>query len=194
LIALDEEEGELHGSIVRTLESVLAGAVLIDLVLHERIKLLDDRVIVTDQSPIEDDILDKTLFAILDTGRPRKLKYWINTIIYEKVTNEVTHYLVKKEVLIRKKKRLRLAILEGNGSIKSKLENRLRGVVLGDQEPELREKVLLAFLYYTDLLKLVFPHKERKIVRKRVKKWIGDGKEGNNLGTPLDEIVAAASK
>ena len=73
ILALDDEEGEIHESAASSLESTLAGAVLVELVLQNRIELADHRVIVTDQTQTECSILNQALFDILDTSRPRKL-------------------------------------------------------------------------------------------------------------------------
>jgi hypothetical protein len=193
LLVLDEEEGEIPKSVEEKLDALLAGAILTDLALFERIMLIDGRVVVRDQTLTEDELLDKTLFNILDTRRPRKLRYWINTIIYEKITIEVGHDLVMKGVLKRKKKQLHLAASEGGDTFRSHLISNLRRIVLENQEPKLREKVLLTLLYNGDLLRLIFSHKERKTARKRAKKLISIDGEGNNLGTPFDEIVAATA-
>jgi hypothetical protein len=98
-----------------------------------------------------------------------------------------------KGVLKRKKKQLHLAASEGGDTFRSHLISNLRRIVLENQEPKLREKVLLTLLYNGDLLRLIFSHKERKTARKRAKKMIRIDGEGNNLGTPFDEIVAATA-
>jgi hypothetical protein len=137
------------------------------------------------------------LFGILDSARPRKVKYWINTLVYKKFLNETGHHLVEQGALVRKKKRLHLAMPStemANAGVSTKygLKNRLRDIVLMGQPPDLPEKVLLAFLFYGKLLKLVFTHDERMAAHKRVKKLIEKDEKGSQLGETLDEIVAAA--
>ena len=197
LLALDDEEGSIVESVESSLESILAGAVLAELVLQNRFNLTDNRITVTDQTPTGHRILDKTLQDMIDAGKPRKLKYWFNTLTYKKALDEVGQYLVEEGVLIRKKKHLHLVLAYGespDGSVQSKycLKNRLREIVLAGQPPELSEKVLLAFLYHAELLKLVFTHGERKAAQKRVKKMVANEEEGSGLGETLDEILAAA--
>jgi hypothetical protein len=110
--------------------------------------------------------------------------------------DEIGQSLVLQGWLVRKKKRLRLAAQNkgdqlGEDTTRLNLKNRLREIVMAGQEPELSEKVLLAFLYYTKLLKFVFPHGERKDAHKRVKKLIANEEEGSGLGITLDKIIAA---
>ncbi len=196
LLALDEADGEIVKSIANDVESALAGAVLVELVLEKRIELADERIVVTDQTPMGHPVLDKALFDILDSARPRKLKYWINTLTYQELGDEVGHQLVEQGILTRKKKRLQLVAPSGenaggNISVKYGLKNRLRGILLAGQDPELSEKILLAFLYYGDLVKLVFTHGERKTARKRLQKLIAS-EAGSGLSESLEEIVAVA--
>jgi golgi phosphoprotein 3 len=199
ILALDEEEGEIYESVANSLEFTLAGAVLAELVLQNRIELADHRVMVTDQTQTECPILDQALFDILDTSRPRKLKYWINTLVYKKIQAEVGHQLVEKGVLARKKKRLRQVIpvgenQEGNGTARHSLKKRLREIVFAGQAPDLSEKVLLAFLAHSELFKLVFKHGDRKAARQRVKNLIKNDEEGIRQDKTLDEIVDIACK
>jgi len=199
ILALDDDEGDIAKSMVSTLESNLAGALLSELVLQNRINITNDRVVVTDPSPTEHPILDKALFEISNTSRPRKLRYWINNLTYKKFLEEIGHHLVDQGLLVRKKKRLYLAIPngeypDGNFSVKFSLKKDLREIILARRAPEISEKVLLAFLYRSDLLKLVFTHGERKAAQKRVKKLMIDDEEGNHLGNAFKEILAAVSE
>jgi hypothetical protein len=197
ILALDEEEGVLVESAAGSLSATLAGALLAELALQKRIELADSRVVVIDPTPTTHPILDRSLFDILDTARARKLKYWINTLTYHKLPEEIGHHLVKEGVLVRKKKRLRLAIPSGESqaadlSAKYALKSRLREIVLAERPPELSEKILLTMIEHGGLIKLVFTRGERKVAHKRMKKLIkGDG-EVDGLGKTLDEILAVA--
>ena len=197
ILAVEYEAGDIVESVAASLESALAGAILADLVLQKRILLTEDHVVVTDPTSTGHPILDKALFDIRVTTRPRKLKYWINTLTYRKYIDEIGHHLVENGILTRKKKRLHLVVSadetsDRNVSIKVSLKNRLRGFVLSGGPCEPSEKLELAFLYRSGLTKLVFTLGERKAAYRRVKKLIED-KEGRNiLGTPFVEILNAA--
>jgi hypothetical protein len=197
ILALDDEEGDIIESVESTLESALAGAVLAELVLQNRVEVAEDRIEVKDPTSVDHPILDRALFEIQDAARPRKLRYWINTLTYKKLLDEIGQHLVVKEVLFRKKKRLHLVIPYGgnsgaNVSAKFILKNRLRDIILAGQQPDLSEKVLLAFLHRSELLKLVFTHGERKAAYRRVKKMIENDEKESLLGEPLEKIVAAS--
>ncbi|HVP20772.1 MAG TPA: GPP34 family phosphoprotein [Anaerolineaceae bacterium] len=199
LLAIDDEEGDVIDSAVSVLEPALAGSVLAELVLLNRIKLEDGRITITDQAPTEDRILDKTLSAIQEAGRLRKLKYWINTLTYEKLLSEIGQSLVEKGVLVRKKKRLLLVVPYGEGSarqisVKYGLKNHLREIVLGGQAADQREFVQLALLNECDLLSLVFTRGERKGAQKKIDTLIEGPGLSVGLGNALNEIIAVATR
>lgn len=199
LLAVDDDEGTILDSAVGDLETILAGAVIAELVLQHRIVLVDGRIVVTDPSPTENFILNQALFDILDTARLRKLKYWLNTLAYKKLLNEIVQTLVEKGVLVRKKKRLHLVAPYGDKttedvSAQYVIKKRLREIVLAGGQADLPDKVLLAFLYHGKMLRLVFTPGERKTAYKRVKKFLDGNEESRGLAEPLETIVSAACK
>lgn len=161
ILALDEDEGYIVESALENLETALAGAVLVELALQERIGLKDYRVVVTKQERIGHPILDKALNDILDQTKLRKPRYWINTLAYKKLLKDIGHDLVEQGVFLRQKKRLRMVVssVEDQSpvpSLKYGVKSHLRGIVLAGEQPELADQVLLYFLYHVDLLKLYF--------------------------------------
>lgn len=180
ILALDEDEGYIVESVVEDIEIALAGAVLVELVLQERIELRNDRVVVSNQECIGHPILDKALEDFLSETRLRKPRYWINTLAYKKLLKEIGHDLVDQGVLSRHKKRLRLAVSPGEDqapvpSLKYSIKSHLREIVLAGGQPELADQALLSFLYHADLLRLVFTVGERKLASKEIKKLLKNG-------------------
>jgi hypothetical protein len=188
ILALDEDEGYIVESVVEDFETALAGAVLAELALQERIELKDDRLMVSNQECTGHPILDKALNDILDVTRLRKLSYWINTLAYKKLLQEIGYDLVEQGVLSRHKKRLHLAVSPGEGqalapSLNYSIKSHLREIVLAGGQPELADQVLLSFLYHADLLRLVFTVGERKIASKEIKKLLENGRMNETLRT-----------
>ena len=193
ILALDEDEGYIVESALENLETALAGAVLAELALQERIELRDGRVVVSNQECTGNPILDKALNDILEEPRLRKPRYWINTLAYKKLLKEIGHDLVDQGVLSRQKKRLRLTVPSDEEqapvpSLKYSVKSHLREIVLAGGPPGLADQVLLAFLYHADLLRLVFTVGERKIASKKIKGLLKNGEMSEMLKT----IVSAA--
>lgn len=195
ILALDSEEGCIIEAVAKKLESVLIGAVFAELVLKNRIALQDKRIVVIDQSPTEHPVLDKALLEIIGSPKPRKIRYWINTLVYKKYQQDISHQLVEKAILLRTKKRLKFVTpygkgSEGNVSAQYILKRHLREAVFSGKDLEISDKVLLAFVYRADLIKLVFTQGERKTARKQMKKLIQNNAGESIVGEPLDEILA----
>ncbi len=198
LLAIDDEEGDLLESVVSNLEPALAAGMLAELVLKKRIRLEEGHVIVVDPSVIEDPLMDKVLFTILDTPRMRKLKYWINTLTYEKLCSDIGYYLVEKKVLARKKKKLLLEVPyaekpQANVSAKFEVKRRLREIVLTGSFAELPEKIQLALLYHCDLLTLVFTRGERKVASKEINKMLAEQEVGC-VNEMISQIISVATR
>ena len=77
LLLLDEEGGGLRPVPERTLNLALAGAVLMDLQLADRIDTDLDSVILLDSTPLGDDLLDPTLADIAASDRPQDVYSWL---------------------------------------------------------------------------------------------------------------------
>ena len=194
ILALDEEKGEIVETVTTALERILPGAILAELALGKRIVLVEERLHVVDQTPLENPVLDKALFDIVDTPKPRKVRYWINNLIYQRCGEFAAQELVEKGILVRRKKHLHLALPEdapeGAPSLKYFLKNRLRAVIFTGQEPDPSERILLAFLYHGDILKLIYTHGERKAAHKHVKKLVEFEEGGLRFDELIDHLIA----
>jgi Golgi phosphoprotein 3 (GPP34) len=194
ILAIDDEDGDLIESAVNDLEPALAAGLLAELMLCKRISLEGGRVTVVNPAATEHPILDRALFSMTDTARLRKIKYWINTLTFEKLLSEVGQHLVVSDVLVCKKKRLMLVVPYGEhpaGQVSAKyaLKSRLREIVLVGQAPELSERIQLVLLNNCALLGLVFTRGERKSAGKRIAKLSSEAEAGVALSEMLGQIL-----
>src|SRR5688500_4243816 len=76
LVACDEATGRprVPGT---HLDLGLGGALLLDLVLRDRVTLVDSHVAVVDPAPVGDPLLDTALASISDAGTAREPEYWV---------------------------------------------------------------------------------------------------------------------
>ena len=81
VLVLDEQRAELAASLPkRSLALGLAGAVLMDLALEDRIDTDLERLVIVDPTPFGDDILDPSLAEIARDGESRDTGYWLGRI------------------------------------------------------------------------------------------------------------------
>ena len=77
LFLLDEQNATLLPMTVRTEHLVLAGAVLMDLQLANRIDTDLDNLTVSNPTPLGDDVLDPTLADIVGAEKTHDALYWV---------------------------------------------------------------------------------------------------------------------
>ena len=78
LLLLDEERGAIVSAFPsRSLNIVLAGAVLMDLALEDRIDTDLTQLTVVSATPLNDELLDPTLAALAQSAEPRAVSFWL---------------------------------------------------------------------------------------------------------------------
>ena len=78
LLIMDAESGGIQYSLpAHQRDAVIAGAVLMDLALENRIDTDPERLFLIDPKPVDDDLLDPTLLDIADESGTRDTAYWI---------------------------------------------------------------------------------------------------------------------
>ncbi|MFF5172444.1 GPP34 family phosphoprotein [Micromonospora sp. NPDC000089] len=78
----------------------LAGALLLELALARRVEVVDDRLVVTDPTPVGHPVLDDALARLAAEGRARKPKDWIGRLA-KQLPDRVLDGLVDRGVLRR---------------------------------------------------------------------------------------------
>ena len=78
LLLHDEDRGDFAPGLARhSLNFALAGAVLMDLALENRIDTDLERLFLVDATPIDDDLLDPTLADVARETEARDASYWV---------------------------------------------------------------------------------------------------------------------
>jgi hypothetical protein len=106
LLAINDAKGTLVGSVSGYLRCGLAGAVLSDLALRERLAIDEKKRIVVREGPLTGDVLlDETVEQLQTWERARKATGWINRLGKRKLHSRVEDRLIEQGVLTRDKKR-----------------------------------------------------------------------------------------
>jgi len=199
LLSIDEENGTVVPSVVIPLGYGLSGAMLAELVLLGRVKVKDSqRLVIIDQTPVGDDLLDEVLQQIHEIEQPRKLIYWVKHFSAEpkKMRHRLIERLVGKGVLVQEEMHISWVVPYGdspaqNASAKYLLKNRLRNMQLANQELELQELALLSLAKACSILKLIFTIDERKWARHRIYELMVKQALNNPVVQYIQEIEAA---
>ena len=77
LLILDDENGRFARVPDQSLRYALAGGVLMDLAMENRIDTDPERLVLVDSTPVQDSLLDPTLADISQTDETHDARFWV---------------------------------------------------------------------------------------------------------------------
>ena len=195
LLYIDEQNGTSAKGIIGPLHYGLSSAVLADLTLRGKFTIIDDRIIVVDQTPTGISFLDDVLVSIVESKKPRKLSRWIASIPAADLPKRIADSLVSKKILCKEEKRYLWVIPyesyhEQDASAKYWIKTHLRALVLAGEQAGEQDIVLLSLLKACDLLNLVFTRDERKSARSRIDELAAQSVFSTSVIEVLDSLYA----
>ncbi len=181
LLAHDSSSGKAKiGS--TELDLGLAGALLLELSLAERVGVEDGRVRVIDPGPLGDSLLDAALAKIANEPRPRRPQSWV-TRLKGGIRDAVCDRLVEAGVLglTRHKAAGIFAVRrvpEADGTVKREVMARLHDVVVQGASPQPRTAALVSLTLACGMPGKLFPGADRGQVKRRMRQiaegeWVG---------------------
>src|SRR5690625_554695 len=101
LLALNNKKGTVFMSASSALNYGLAGGLLVELTLMNRLMLQNKKVIVNDESPVEDELLNQIFQLIKTESKSRSAKYWVNSLDRRvgQIRNRLFDRLVNKRIV-----------------------------------------------------------------------------------------------
>ncbi len=150
LLLLDDKDGSFMPIPEWSMQCALAGAVLMDLALADRIDTDIDSLILVDRKSTGDSLLDPTLERIAASGEVLGARYWVeNTAAYaDEIREGALARLVESGILNREEDRFlwvfrsrRYPTIDGRAEREVKL--RIMGVLLSDEIPDPRDIVII---------------------------------------------------
>ena len=174
LLLLRDEGGKFEAVPGIALDNALAGGVLMDLALENRIDTDPGRLILVDPTPVGDSLLDPTLAAIAG-GEQRDALYWVGQTALRaaEIRREALSRLVERGILEHDEGRFlwvfrsrRYPIVDGRAEREVKL--RILGVLLSDDIPDPRDIVIIGLADACGLLPALLPEGEYDKARARI--------------------------
>ncbi len=150
LLLLDDESGRFEHLPISTTRYALAGAVLMDLALLDRIDTDPQQLILLDATPLQDPMFDPTLAAIEHAGSRHDARYWVERIgdLADDIRECALGRLVERRILEHKEDRFlwvfrsrRYPII--GGKAEREVKQRIMGVLFSDDIPEPRDVVII---------------------------------------------------
>jgi hypothetical protein len=174
LLLLRDEGGRFVAVPGIALDNALAGGVLMDLALENRIDTDPERLILVDPTPVGDSLLDPTLAAIAG-GEQRDALYWVGQTALRaaEIRRAALSRLVERGILEHDEGRFlwvfrsrRYPIIDGRAEREVKL--RILGVLLSDDIPDPRDIVIIGLADACGLLPELLPKGEYDKARARI--------------------------
>ncbi|MFZ3493474.1 GOLPH3/VPS74 family protein [Streptomyces sp. 5.8] len=198
LLSLDDASGS-----VKQRQSVgwaVAGGILLELVLAERVVVTGKYLELVDTSPTGEELLD---------GRIRLMQTWMRGRSKRRVTDWLTKDQAKAIAaaverlsgrgVVVEERRKALGVFpvrrfpEADGTIERALRERLASVVLKDTEPDERTASLVALIHAAKLHGLAFPGGPRKEVAARTAEIAGGQWAAESVRSAIRDMQVAVA-
>ena len=150
LLLLDDEGGDFLHVSDWSLRCALAGAVLMDLALENRIDTDLKQLVLVDATPVGDDLLDPTLARIAAADETRDAAHWVHQTARQsdEIRDRALARLTEHGILERRDesflwvfKSRRYPAVDGKADREVKL--RIMGVLFSDEIPDPRDIVIV---------------------------------------------------
>ncbi len=192
LLALRDKKGTVVSSASLALTYGLAGAILLELTILDKIVLEGDKFIVKDATPTGDDIFDEVLAKIHASKKSRKPSYWVNKLSgIKKLKDRLLDRLVGQGILRRKEHNVLWVIPTKryptlSGAPEMKRRELIRTAILHNVKPDERTSILICLVNACSLVNEIFEKEERKVAKKRIKEIAKD----EAVSKAVSDIVA----
>ena len=174
LLMLHDDNGKFASVPSWSIDRAMAGAVLMDLALENRIDTDPENLILIDDTPVGDSLLDPTL-AEIAAGEQRDARYWVEHTAKkgEQIREDALSRLVDAGILERQEDRFlwvfrsrRYPLVDGKAEREVKL--RIMEVLLSDQIPEPRDVVIIALADACGIFHELLPKRELQRASTRI--------------------------
>lgn len=179
LLALREEDGKVEVKTYYEYQSLVAAALLAELVILGRAKITDPKkhtVELTSSEPTGNDLLDHALSMVVDSKKVRSASHWLGKFAYiSKLRERAAASLCERGILKAEEGTVffffdKTYYPELNPRPELKLISRLEKAIFGTEKvTDERTIVLLALLRKSELLKVPFEAKALREQRHRMK-------------------------
>ncbi len=168
LLLLDDESGKLASIDHMTLNYAMAGAVLMDLALRNRIDTDLEKLVVADPTPTGLHILDTYLDLIgSNNNTDHNTRYWLTELSNygEKIVDTATSMLVEKKILKVEEKKILWVIGTRvypmiDDKEEKEVKKRIIDLLMSDEIPTPKDVVLVSLMDTCSLFPTILSEKE----------------------------------
>ena len=177
LLLLNEDAGAPAFVPEADLHHALAGAVLMDLALENRIDADLERLVLVDPAPVGDDLLDPVLKSVSESEQTHEAEYWVRRIAKDgdRIRSRALVRLVEAGILLSAEEGAMLpshkvarARRYPTAGAEQEIRLRIMGVLFGGDMPGPREVVIICLADACGIFERMLSKAERDEVRERI--------------------------
>ncbi len=198
LLVLDDETGTFINEPDVHVGYAVAGAVLMDLALANRIDADNEKLFVADKAPTGDPVQDSVLERLEASGELHDAGYWVGEIGRDsrELRERVLHRLVEGGILKEVDKKI-LWVFETrrypmvDGKEEREVKRRILDVLLSDSTPEPRDIVIICLADACNLFDQILSEREVEHVEPRIDEIVKMDVIGQAVANTIREIRAS---
>ena len=176
LLLLDDESGEFVPAPAWSRQCALAGAVLMDLALANRIDTDLQKLVVVDPSPTGDELLDPVLATIVEAMEVQDARSWVERLAGEqsgRIQDQALARLVRRGILESEGGRLLWAFRARryptiDGKVEREVKLRIMQVLFSDEIPSPRDIVIICLADACRIFSQIMPERQVERARERI--------------------------
>jgi hypothetical protein len=197
LLALDDYKGVLIPDST-TFSYALAGALILELALEEKIDLSNEIVKIKDRSKTGDAVLDQFLELIRESKKERKVRSWIDRFGQksDEIKKKTLAKLIDHGILEKKEEKILWVFnVEKYPTHNPRPENQLRArlydIVVNHHKPDLKEIMILNLVESCRLEEEVFGKENAKVFKEEMKRIKEEDQLSGKVNKSIKEISEA---
>ena len=176
LLILDDEDGRFARVPDRQLRYALAGGVLMDLALENRIDTDLKQLMLVDSTPLGDDLLDPTLADIAAATETHDARFWVERTALrsaEAIREAALDRLVERGILQRQEDRFLWVFRSRrypaiDDRVEREVKLRIMEILFSDEIPTPRDVVIIGLAHACNLFEQILSAREVEHIAPRI--------------------------
>ncbi|MCE7734378.1 MAG: GPP34 family phosphoprotein [Candidatus Heimdallarchaeota archaeon] len=197
LCVLDARTGKINSRNQR-LSVALVGGLLMELILHGKLAIVEDNIILVDENLTEDELLDEILIKIKTIEGDHSAYYWIRVIQQEfrRIEDLIMDRLIAKGIIRVEPKKILWIFTQNryfieNFNVKELIRNNIVRIVIEREESDHRTLALLSLLHAIDCESEIFTPEELELSLDSIKNLIAGDLIGQSIRTSINNTAEA---
>ncbi len=199
LLSTDHSKGSISNTNSNSFQLALAGSILMELALQNRIDTDTEGVIIENTELTGSEILDIALNDMqLDADR-RNINFWLNRLCekHETIVDSILNALIRKGLLKIENRKVLWVFNSPKYPIRDQAEvkdvkSRLRELIFSEEIPELHDMVIISLLYNSGMLYFILDQEEMAQYKARTETIAKMDLIGQNIGKRIAEELNLA--